>query len=58
MCVSLFTSLSAAEHQNLTLRAAIYIALLHNYIDEADWKGALELLAKAFRDTPCIRQQL
>ncbi|XP_056903879.1 cilia- and flagella-associated protein 46 isoform X4 [Takifugu flavidus] len=48
----------AMDQQNLNLRAAIYHVLLHHQMDKADWKGALELLDSAVRDTPCSRQQL
>lgn len=54
---SVCTSLSL-DRQNLNLRAAIYHVLLHHRMDKADWKGALELLDTAVRDTPCSRQQL
>lgn len=53
VCVSL-----SLDQQNLNLRAAIYHVLLHHQMDKADWKGALELLDMAVRDTPCSRQQL
>lgn len=53
MCTSL-----SLDQQNLNLRVAIYHVLLHHQMDKADWKGALELLDTAVRDTPCSRQQL
>lgn len=49
---------SPVDQQNLELRAAIYPVLLRHRLDKADWKGALELLDGAVRDTPCSRQQL
>ncbi|XP_077960776.1 cilia- and flagella-associated protein 46 isoform X4 [Gasterosteus aculeatus] len=48
----------ASDEDELSLRTAIYILLLHIHTDKTDWRSALRLLDQAVADTPRTRHQL
>ncbi|KAL6101538.1 cfap46 [Pungitius sinensis] len=51
-------SQKATDEDDLSLRMAIYILLLHIHTDKTDWSSALRLLDQAIADTPRTRHQL
>ncbi|KAM8859515.1 cilia- and flagella-associated protein 46 isoform 3-T3 [Spinachia spinachia] len=48
----------ATDEDNLSLRTAIYILLLHIHTDKTDWGSALRLLDQAIADMPRTRHLL